>query len=449
MPHNLNGKEIESITEQYLKQFEELKLSKQDQQKIQSVFDDFARHLLNIVSDSSIEKNEKKNNCYETRSSQTDVNPVASLVDKYKGIANSISDIFFMLDNDLKFTFITPSIEHILDYRYSELIGKGFDMLIPQWSGNTLEKNLKNVLQTKPDIREPHKFTIQLSGKYGSLKWYEVQVTGIFNSFHEIQGYNGICRDITERLKYEEALRQAKQKAEESDKLKSVFLANMSHEIRTPLNGIIGFSTMLNNKSLPENKKEKYSQYIVSSSKQLLSLINDIIDISKIEAEQLNIIKTKVDLNKLFNELHEISEIERNRLERTAVELQMNIPKHQSIIVATDEMRLRQVMLNLLSNALKFTIKGQIEFGYKPGNDNVICFYVKDTGIGIPRNIQKAVFERFRQGNIDNNVKISGTGLGLAISKGIVELLGGKIGVISEENEGSEFYFDLPVNYND
>lgn len=219
----------------------------------------------------------------------------------------------------------------------------------------------------------------------------------------------------------------------------------MSHEIRTPLNGIIGFSTMLNNKSLPESKKEKYSQYIVSSSKQLLSLINDIIDISKIEAEQLNIIKTRVDLNKLFNELHEISEIERNRLERSDVKLHMNIPKHQSITVTTDEMRLRQVMLNLLSNSLKFTIKGQIEFGYKPGNDSLISFYVKDTGMGIPRNMQKAVFERFRQGNIDNNIKISGTGLGLAISKGIVELLGGKIGVISQENAGSEFYFDLPV----
>jgi signal transduction histidine kinase len=320
-----------------------------------------------------------------------------------------------------------------------------FDVLVPAWSQNTLKNKLENVLRFRNEMMEPRKYTLQLSGKYGHLRWYEIQITGIYNQFTELQGFNGICREITERLKYEDALKQAKQKAEESDKLKSAFLANMSHEIRTPLNGIIGFATMLNNKELPEDKKARYTDYIVTSSKQLLALISDIIDLSKIEAGQLSIFITSVDLNKLFREMYSVIELERQRLERNKTELIMQIPKLKGIFINTDEVRLRQVLFNLLLNALKFTCEGKIEFGYHSDNQTQIKFYVKDTGSGIPKEIQKAVFDRFRQGNIDPQAKISGTGLGLAISKGIVELLGGTIGLVSEENLGSEFYFSLPL----
>ncbi|MBN2486307.1 MAG: PAS domain S-box protein [Bacteroidales bacterium] len=437
--------EIQSLIEKHVNQFEGIGLRNGSLEKVYSVFDSFARQLIDFYDKKPVQNSNIQTDDFQARLNRISDNPIRAFVDKYKGIANSISDIFFMLDNNLKFTFLTPSVEQILEYRYTELIGKGFDVLVPQWSGNTLKKNLENVLKKKPDIKEPHKFNVQLSGKYGKLIWYEVSITGIYNSFGEVQGYNGVCHDITEQLKYEEALRQAKNKAEQSDKLKSVFLANMSHEIRTPLNGIIGFSTMLNNKNLPESKKEKYSHYILSSSRQLLSLINDIIDISKIEAGQLSIFKTRVDLIRLFNELKEITDIERKRLERGSVELKMILPRQPDFMLFTDEVRVKQVMINLLYNALKFTSQGSIEFGFKPGSKSV-NFYVKDSGPGIPKNIQKSVFDRFSQGNIDNKAKLSGTGLGLAISKGIVELLGGKIGLLSEENKGSEFFFDLPVH---
>ncbi len=365
-------------------------------------------------------------------------------VNQYQLIANSISDIFFILDKKLRFTFIAPSIDRSLQYKYNELIGKGFDMLIPQWSGNTLKKNLDTVLALRPNIAEPQRFTIQLSGKYGKLNWYEVQITGIYNELDVLQGYNGVCRDITERLKYEEALRLAKKKAEESDRLKSAFLANMSHEIRTPLNGIIGFSTMLSNPLLPAEKKDQYAGYIISCSKQLLTLISDIIDISKIEAGQLSIFKTPVDVVKLMHETHETIRVEKDRLEKHDIRLKM-VFRERELNLFTDEVRLRQVMINLLSNALKFTKTGKIEFGFQLiEKDAFIRFYVKDTGVGIPHPLQKAVFERFRQGDVDSQAKVTGTGLGLAISKGIINLMCGKIGLLSEPGKGSEFFFVLP-----
>ncbi len=370
---------------------------------------------------------------------------VSEIVEKYRLIANSLTDLFFILDKDLSFSFIAPSIEPALDYKYSELVGKGFDILVPKWSGNTLRKKLDSIKDTGMRVTTPHKFAIQLSGKYGSLKWYELQISMIYNEQNELQGYNGICRDISERLKYEEALMQAKQKAEESDNLKSTFLANMSHEIRTPLNGIIGFATMINNRSLSEEKREKYARYIVSGSKQLLTLISDIIDISKIEAGQLSVVYSLVDLNKLLNELYATIELERNRLNKADVKLEIEVGEPELKIV-TDEIRLKQVLINLLSNALKFTHKGKIEMGYETQGNDIVRFFVRDSGEGIPENIQKAVFERFRQGNVDKQEKISGTGLGLAISKGIIELLGGEIGVKSKEKEGSEFYFTLSAN---
>jgi PAS domain S-box-containing protein len=366
------------------------------------------------------------------------------LINQYRLIANSLADIFFILDMDHKFTFISPSVERILQFHYNELIGVGFDVLVPKWSSNTLKKNIDTVHAILPDSRESQKFTLQLSAKYGRLNWYEVQVTGIYDENNKLKGFNGICRDITERLKYEEALRLAKRKAEESDNLKSAFLANMSHEIRTPLNGIIGFSTMLNNKELPEEKKEQYADYIISSSNQLLTLISDIIDISKIEAGQLSMFKMEIDVVKVLNELLETISFEKDRLNKGQIELQLINPVKELKII-TDEIRLKQVLINLLSNALKFTDEGKVIFGFELIDNKTVRFYVRDTGSGIPRNLQKAVFERFRQGNIDRHAKTAGTGIGLAISKGLIQLMGGTIGLKSQEHVGSEFYFKLPI----
>ncbi len=249
-----------------------------------------------------------------------------------------------------------------------------------------------------------------------------------------------IKMEINERKK-------AQEKAEEADRLKTAFLANMSHEIRTPLNAIIGFSELLKDNDLEENDKNLYIKHITSSGKSLLNLINDIIDISKIEAGQLSITKEECAINSMLNELYATFQTELNRLGKNNVQLKLEQAfKPDEFVFKTDPFRLQQVLTNLLSNACKFTDNGFIEFGYRPESNEELLFYVKDTGIGIPEDKQKIVFERFRQVEDKNSSKRKGTGLGLAISKKLINLLGGDIRLDSYPGKGSTFYFTIPLD---
>jgi signal transduction histidine kinase len=255
----------------------------------------------------------------------------------------------------------------------------------------------------------------------------------------------------TERLYSEQLneqnvmLEEAKEKADESNRLKSAFLANMSHEIRTPMNGIVGFASLLKvRQDLPKEKVAHYVNIINDNSKVLLNLINDIIDISKIEANQLDIKQEPHDINKLINELYATYCSEKHRLKKDSVEVRFNIPfEHQEMVVLTDVERLRQVLANLLNNALKFTDEGTVEFGYKL-NDNTLYFFVEDTGIGVQDEKVSQIFERFRQVDESNSRSYGGSGLGLAISKGIVSKMNGEIGVKSQKGNGSHFWFKIP-----
>ncbi|HAH22200.1 MAG TPA: hybrid sensor histidine kinase/response regulator [Prolixibacteraceae bacterium] len=233
----------------------------------------------------------------------------------------------------------------------------------------------------------------------------------------------------------------SKNKAEESDKFKSAFLANMSHEIRTPLNGILGFSSFLKDPDLTKEKTERYIHIIESSGQQLLTIINDILDISKIEAGQMDITLEATDIKELLKELLQqfIKEAELKNLD-----LILN-PAHldEPIVASTDENRLRQVFCNLMSNAIKFTSEGTIEFGLSQ-KGNFIEFYVKDSGIGISTEDQSVIFEPFRKVASKTNQLFGGTGLGLAISKALVEKLGGTLSVTSSKNEGATFIFTIP-----
>ncbi|NJK95302.1 MAG: response regulator [Bacteroidales bacterium] len=240
-------------------------------------------------------------------------------------------------------------------------------------------------------------------------------------------------------------IKSARLKAEESDRLKSAFLANMSHEIRTPLNGILGFSELLKRKNLPNDKRQFYTDIICSNGKQLLKIISDIIDISKIESGQIVIDKKECTLNSLFCELNALFIEDLKSKGKNRIELIMAIePQYQTLVSVCDEIRLKQILINLLSNAVKFTSKGSIKYGYEVKN-NFIEFFVSDTGVGIKPEFQKLVFERFRQANESVSREYGGTGLGLAISKSLVEMMGGKIWVISTECQGSEFRFSLPL----
>lgn len=249
--------------------------------------------------------------------------------------------------------------------------------------------------------------------------------------------------DITERINYENELKKAKDKAEESDKLKSAFLANMSHEIRTPMNGIIGFSQMLDNPDISSVERQEYIGIIHSCGNQLMSLINDIVDISKIEAGQMTVNNKQFDLHSLLNDLNKLF-IQNCKIKNVDLRLaQRNI--ESKLIIEGDEQKIRQILINLLSNAIKFTEKGYIEFGYSITSQRKpqLLFYVKDTGIGIAPQFHDLIFDRFRQAGNDSKKTQSGTGLGLAISKAFINLMGGKIWVESIEFFGTTFYFTI------
>ncbi len=276
----------------------------------------------------------------------------------------------------------------------------------------------------------------------------EEQKNKIEKAFDELSKYRNKLEEIVENRTRELII--AKDKAEESDRLKSSFLANLSHEIRTPLNAIIGFSSVIIEPYITEDDRQKYNSIIQSSSNTLLSLINDIIDFSKIEAGHLDIILREVSLSKIFSDIQEIFALEiKNQYVGIAknVEFKVNIDeKIQSINFVTDETRLKQILTNLINNSIKFTDQGCIEVGCKLIGEKTLEFFVKDTGIGIPNEYKEIIFQRFRKIENDNIHLYRGAGLGLSISQHLVRLLGGDIRVESNYGSGSVFYFSIPFN---
>lgn len=240
-----------------------------------------------------------------------------------------------------------------------------------------------------------------------------------------------------ERIKNIEILKEAKLKAEESDKLKSSFLANMSHEIRTPMNGIMGFANLLL-EEVEDPEHKGYLEIISKSADRLLATINDVLDISRIEAGQVVISKSVFNLNELLTELHGFF-----KANTTKLDLRISCGVPEAFIVNTDKVKLNQILTNLIGNAIKFTKEGYVEIGYTTGIDNFTIF-VKDTGIGIPEDKLQVVFDRFVQAHSTSENEFEGTGLGLSISKLFAEILGGHLWVESKVGEGSTFFLTLP-----
>lgn len=241
----------------------------------------------------------------------------------------------------------------------------------------------------------------------------------------------------------------AKQKAEENDRLKSSFLANMSHEIRTPMNAILGFSALLSRKDFSEESKARYVRLIQDRSQDLMRIIEDILDISKIEANQMSIYTADFEIYPLIQETFLYYELKKNKKDSTnALKFSYSYPNElKPMIVHLDKHRLKQILNNLLDNAFKFTKEGEIQFGCQLQSDSDLLFWIKDSGIGISKDKQSIIFDRFRQ--VDDKLttrEYGGAGLGLSIVQGLVKLMNGKIWVESEPGVGSTFYVSFPSN---
>lgn len=275
----------------------------------------------------------------------------------------------------------------------------------------------------------------------GKLK--DVEIYGSRISYGSEETLFLIIHDISKRKTAERELIKAKDKAEESDRLKSAFLANMSHEIRTPMNAIIGFAGLIQKTNIDDSTKDTYLSIINSNTKQLLAIITDIIDISKIESRQLRLYPKNISVGKLLSLLKQ--QFENELVSKEKDQLKIILDEFNEMEIFTDEVRVKQILSNLLGNAIKFTKSGQINFGIIKENTERLTFYVKDTGVGITKNKQKLIFEQFRQADERRDQLIGGTGLGLSISNGLVELMNGKIWLESEENKGSTFYFTIPI----
>ena len=290
--------------------------------------------------------------------------------------------------------------------------------------------------------------------------FYNIPAKGILHIFYSIKvplrdeegnvkGLCGITRDITELKQAETALRDAKNKAEAASKSKSEFLATMSHELRTPLNGVIGFSEILKGTGLDENQRE-FIDIVIRSGKNLLAIISDILDFSRIEAKRLKLVAERTDIRELLKNTLEIVQYKAAEKGLKLVkEIENTLPKE----VIIDSLRFQQVLLNLLTNAIKFTNEGQVKLTVsnktmdKEAKKITMHVSVSDTGIGIKEKNQKKIFEAFSQEDMSITRKYGGTGLGLAISKQLLEKMGSNLQMTSTEGKGSDFYFEVVLDY--
>jgi PAS domain S-box-containing protein len=288
-----------------------------------------------------------------------------------------------------------------------------------------------------------YELELQTVRKDGSNGWMWVRGEAQKDSDGKIVSLWGAAQDISEQKDREIRLEEALEKAMESDRLKSTFLTNMSHEIRTPMNGILGFAELLKEPNLTSDDQQDFIQTIQISGARMLNTINSIVDISKIESGLINVDIKETNINEKIEFTYKFfkPEVEIKELQFL---FKNGLPTNEANI-KTDNEKVYGILTNLVRNAIKFTYEGSIEFGYEKKGE-YLEFYVKDTGIGIPKKQQKFIFERFRQGSESNNRGYEGSGLGLSIAKSYIDMLGGKIWVESEEGLGTTFYFTIPYD---
>lgn len=365
---------------------------------------------------------------------------LSTLIDNLPGIAYRCqNDEYWTMD------FISDATLAVTGYDANDILNNrklSFNDIIIEED----RQHVKDIIEDTIYKHEKFNIKYRIETKSGEIKWMWEQGCAVYNEDSSISHIEGYITDITEAQNREKELIKAKEKAEESDRLKSTFLATMSHELRTPLNGIIGFSELLD-KNTPPDQVEVYSNNILDCGKSLLSIIEDIFDLALLETETLNINTQSFKIFEiyLYNKTF-IEDLLIKSGKSNDIELTYNPDEYiMDYFIESDKFKINQVLANLIKNAVKFTEKGNIELGFYSKDQKNITFYLKDTGIGIAPEHKDLIFDIFRQVDEGNEKSYGGTGIGLTISKMIAKALGGDLTLESEEGEGSTFYFTFPI----
>ena len=364
--------------------------------------------------------------------------------EKYRALYNNAPLSYQSLDEDGCIKDVNPTWLATMGYERDEVLG--------DWFGNYLHPDyVEHFRKNFPEFKKRGFISdVQFIMKKKERSFIHVSYEGCIGYTPDGKFKQTYCvfKDITEQRALENHLIKAKEKAEQSDQLKSAFLANMSHEIRTPMNGILGFSNLLKNPKLSGEKQQKYIQIIEKSGTRMLNIIDDLVSISKIESGITEAFISETNINEQIDYVHDLLKLSAAE-KKIRFTFEKGLPDNTSII-ETDKEKFTGILSNLVKNAIKFTEEGSLEFGYvlknngSLGTSPFLEFYVKDTGIGIPADKQEVIFDRFMQADISDKMARQGTGLGLAISKAYVAMLGGNIWLESEEGKGSTFYFTIP-----
>jgi PAS domain S-box-containing protein len=385
-----------------------------------------------------------------------------------ESIISNAQDGIVVLDLNCNFLLVNRAFIRICGHEEKTLVGQNCTELL-NLTKDSKKVYLNNILKTS----KTYSSEFEISNFNGSKLPVTLSSAYIYDEAGNPESIVAIVKDMTEykkvlneltyhkdhlevlvkqrTMELEEVNSQlsiSKEKAEESDRLKTAFLSNMSHEIRTPMNAIVGFSYLMKDPELGTETRNQYIDIITSKGNLLMHIINDIIDISKVEAGEMEIKMTACNVNHLMDELFTTFSKLQESAQKTGIDLRIVKPeKDEDVYICTDTYRIKQVLSNLIDNAIKFTHKGFVEAGYgiiNEGYEKRLRFYVKDTGIGISSQNSDLIFTRFRQIDESHTREYGGTGLGLSISKKLVELLGGNLEMESSFGQGSSFYFSIP-----
>lgn len=359
----------------------------------------------------------------------------------YNDILDNIPLAILSLDTNGYMQLANMSFIKLFDFDKLKLNAKTHINKFNPFLETALNSKINKLLDNQ--VQFDHEFSLDEVGNKDSR--FRSRGITILSNDNQVESYMIIIGDITKRKLAENNLIKAKEKAEEANMLKTAFLSNLSHEIRTPLNHILGFLELLLVGDNSYQERQEYSNIIRDSSDILLKRIDDIIDISKIETGQMDIRKEKVNVIELLIEVYEDCKNFEVKYNREGVDLLLNKQHdYTDVVILTDPVKLRQIIFNFVDNAFIFTTKGKIEIGFNITDKNGICFYVKDTGIGIDIKHHESIFEHFRQVDNSSTRKVGGSGLGLAISRGLAQLLNGSITMQSKPGIGSVFNLCLP-----